>query len=387
MRFEREGAALPLVAADVERTRRPLEQATQLPRAAFADPAVLDWEQEHLFRGGWVCAGHVDQVRERGDFLMVEVGADSVFVVADDDGLPARVPQRLPAPRRAARRAARGPHAPPAVPLPRVDLRLRRLASQRAVHRRASRTSTPPATGSSPCASRSSRGSCCSTCPARRRRPQEHVGDLAPLLARYRLRRAAARRAASSTTSAPTGRRSPRTTASACTAPACIPSSTGSRTTCRARRRRRGRVVRRVDDARRRLRDDGGRRRRTGERRSRASTRPALGPLLRPVPEHAGLAAPGLRDAAHAVAARGRPHRGRLRVVLRGARRSTRRASTRTTRSSSGTRSTARTGTCASSRSSGHGVERATSPAATPPRRATCTSSTSMVAERYLELR
>jgi Rieske 2Fe-2S family protein len=88
MRFEREGAALPLVAAEVELTRQPLEQATQLPRAAFTDPAVLAWEQDALFRGGWVCAGHADQVRERGDFLMVEIGSDSVFVVADDAGIP-----------------------------------------------------------------------------------------------------------------------------------------------------------------------------------------------------------------------------------------------------------------------------------------------------------
>jgi Rieske 2Fe-2S family protein len=88
MRFEREEAVLPLVTADVERTRRPLEQATQLPRAAFRDPAVLHWELDALFRGGWVCAGHADQVRERGEFLMVQIGDDSVFVVADDDGIP-----------------------------------------------------------------------------------------------------------------------------------------------------------------------------------------------------------------------------------------------------------------------------------------------------------
>jgi phenylpropionate dioxygenase-like ring-hydroxylating dioxygenase large terminal subunit len=65
--------------------------------------------------------------------------------------------------------------------------------------------------------------------------PDEHVGDLAPALARYRS--ASLRRArGSSTTSTPTGRRSPRTTASACTARACIPSSTSSATTSRARR-------------------------------------------------------------------------------------------------------------------------------------------------------
>lgn len=79
---------LPLAAADVERTLLPLERATQLPQAAYLDPAVLAWELEHLFRHRWVCAGHVDQVRERGAYVMVEVGAESVLVVADDDGLP-----------------------------------------------------------------------------------------------------------------------------------------------------------------------------------------------------------------------------------------------------------------------------------------------------------
>ena len=38
--------------------------------------------------GGWIGVGHVDQVRERGDYLMVELGRESVFIVADDDGVP-----------------------------------------------------------------------------------------------------------------------------------------------------------------------------------------------------------------------------------------------------------------------------------------------------------
>ena len=79
---------LPLSIGELQRTRAPLERATMLPRAAFTDPRVLEWEIEHLFRGGWICAGHVDQVRERGEYLMVEVGGESVIVVADDDGLP-----------------------------------------------------------------------------------------------------------------------------------------------------------------------------------------------------------------------------------------------------------------------------------------------------------
>ena len=79
---------LPLSAAEVERTRRPTERATMLPGAAFTDPRVLEWEIDNLFQGGWVCVGHVDQVRERGDFVMAEVGRESVFVIADDDGVP-----------------------------------------------------------------------------------------------------------------------------------------------------------------------------------------------------------------------------------------------------------------------------------------------------------
>ena len=81
-------ATLPLSIRELERTREPLERATMLPGAAFTDSRVLDWELDSLFRGGWICVGHVDQVRERGDYIMVEVGRESAFVVADDDGAP-----------------------------------------------------------------------------------------------------------------------------------------------------------------------------------------------------------------------------------------------------------------------------------------------------------
>jgi Rieske 2Fe-2S family protein len=79
-------ATLPLSIRDLERTREPLERATMLPGAAFTDPGVLEWELESLFRGGWVCVGHVDQVRERGEYIMVEIGRESAFVIADDQG-------------------------------------------------------------------------------------------------------------------------------------------------------------------------------------------------------------------------------------------------------------------------------------------------------------
>jgi Rieske 2Fe-2S family protein len=81
-------APLHIAPAALELTRRPLDSASQLPGEAFTDPAVLEWELERVFRREWICAGHADQLRRRGDFLTVELGRDSVLLVADDDGLP-----------------------------------------------------------------------------------------------------------------------------------------------------------------------------------------------------------------------------------------------------------------------------------------------------------
>jgi phenylpropionate dioxygenase-like ring-hydroxylating dioxygenase large terminal subunit len=82
------GPHLPLSADDVELTMLPLERATQLPPRAFTDPDVLAWELEHVFRRGWLGACHIDQLAGRGRFVMVELGGESVLIVADEDGLP-----------------------------------------------------------------------------------------------------------------------------------------------------------------------------------------------------------------------------------------------------------------------------------------------------------
>ena len=95
-------ASLPLMADDLERTLLPLERATQLPPAAFTDPAVLEWEIENIFRKNWVCACHIDQVSERGQFVMVETRRRQRHGDRRRRRPPARVPQPLPPPRRAA---------------------------------------------------------------------------------------------------------------------------------------------------------------------------------------------------------------------------------------------------------------------------------------------
>ena len=78
---------LDLDPRDVARTQQPVERATMLPPAAFADPGVLEWELDQIFRG-WVVAGHVSAVDEPGKFLVRELGTDSVLIVGGQDGTP-----------------------------------------------------------------------------------------------------------------------------------------------------------------------------------------------------------------------------------------------------------------------------------------------------------
>ena len=78
---------LDLDPRDVALTQQPVERATMLPPAAFADPQVFDWELDQIFRG-WVVAGHISAVDEPGKFLVRELGTDSVLIVGGQDGTP-----------------------------------------------------------------------------------------------------------------------------------------------------------------------------------------------------------------------------------------------------------------------------------------------------------
>ncbi|HEX2467532.1 MAG TPA: aromatic ring-hydroxylating dioxygenase subunit alpha [Solirubrobacterales bacterium] len=81
-------ARLPLDPAEVEATLQPLERASMLPPAAFTDLAVLAWELESLFAGGWVCAAHTASVAEPGAYVMREIGDQSFFVIGGEHGRP-----------------------------------------------------------------------------------------------------------------------------------------------------------------------------------------------------------------------------------------------------------------------------------------------------------
>jgi glycine betaine catabolism A len=58
-----------------------------LPRAAYTDPAVFEWEKQHFFGGGWLCVGRSDQVANPGDQRAESAGTGSVLLTRDEDGV------------------------------------------------------------------------------------------------------------------------------------------------------------------------------------------------------------------------------------------------------------------------------------------------------------
>ena len=293
-------------------------------------------------------------------------------------GQGARLLQRLPPPRRAPRVRARGHDAPPPVPLPRLVLRLRRQPAERAAHRgdRELRPRDlrpqPPAHGGA------STASCSPTSPAPPARSTTTSASCTPHLERYRL--GDLQRAAAITYDVEANWKAIVENYSECLhCPGVHPELNrlshymsgdeyeGAGAWCG------GSMT--LNEGAETMAQNGGHGyapRDRGPDREGAARRP----LLRALPQPARLAAPRLRDGPHAVAARRRAHRGRVRVVLRARDDGPAGLRLRPTRSSSGTRSTARTGRSASS-SSAASARAATCPGATRRRSRPSTRSTS----------
>jgi len=76
----------PLDPAGVAASLAPFGQSRMLPRAAYVDPAVFEWEQRHFFGGGWLCVGRDDQLPEPGSQRAEAVGEGSVLLTRGEDG-------------------------------------------------------------------------------------------------------------------------------------------------------------------------------------------------------------------------------------------------------------------------------------------------------------
>ena len=76
----------PIDPAGLADSLRPFGDSRMLPRAAYVDPAVFDWEQRHFFGGSWMCVGRSEAVANPGDQRAESVGTAGVLLVRDDDG-------------------------------------------------------------------------------------------------------------------------------------------------------------------------------------------------------------------------------------------------------------------------------------------------------------
>ena len=83
--FKQHGPA-PVPADDLAAALAPFGRSRMLPRAAYVDPAVFEWEQRNIF-SGWICVGHGDDLSGVGTQRAVGEGERGVLLVRGDDGL------------------------------------------------------------------------------------------------------------------------------------------------------------------------------------------------------------------------------------------------------------------------------------------------------------
>ncbi len=81
------GSVAPLDAGDVAAALAPFGSSRMLPRAAYVDHDLHQWEVQHWFEAGWVCAGRAAIVPGPGSQHAVSVGRIGVLLARDHDGV------------------------------------------------------------------------------------------------------------------------------------------------------------------------------------------------------------------------------------------------------------------------------------------------------------
>jgi glycine betaine catabolism A len=76
----------PVDAGELADALLPFGESRMLPRAAYTDDAVLDWERRHFF-GDFMCLGLSAELPAPGDQRAEAAGQGSVLLVRDEDGM------------------------------------------------------------------------------------------------------------------------------------------------------------------------------------------------------------------------------------------------------------------------------------------------------------
>ncbi len=78
----------PLPADGLAAALAPFGRSRMLPREAYVDPAVFEWEHRNIF-SGWTCVGHASDLGTVGAQKAVGTGANGVLLVRAEDSIRA----------------------------------------------------------------------------------------------------------------------------------------------------------------------------------------------------------------------------------------------------------------------------------------------------------
>jgi len=77
----------PVDPRELAATLRPFGDSRMLPRAAYTDAAVFEWERRHFFGEGWMCVARSGELAEAGSQLAADTGNGGVLLARGEDGL------------------------------------------------------------------------------------------------------------------------------------------------------------------------------------------------------------------------------------------------------------------------------------------------------------
>src|ERR1700716_592375 len=73
----------PVPSADLAAALAPFGRSRMLPREAYVDPQVFDWEQRNIF-SEWTCVGHAGDIASVGSQRAVGSGANGMLLVRSE---------------------------------------------------------------------------------------------------------------------------------------------------------------------------------------------------------------------------------------------------------------------------------------------------------------
>jgi Rieske 2Fe-2S family protein len=80
----KQGGPAPVPADGLAAALAPFGQSRMLPREAYVDPGVFEWEQHNIF-AGWTCVGHASDLSGVGTQKAVGTGPNAILLVRGED--------------------------------------------------------------------------------------------------------------------------------------------------------------------------------------------------------------------------------------------------------------------------------------------------------------